>query len=228
MQLEAINSVEVYSAAQMTWSYSVPLNTSLAAPAVIGAGREVIVIGGLLSVNMPPSNAVLAFNSSFKRGGWITTGAMLTGRSAAAAAMDGPNVYVAGGYGAANATGVLASVETAVVTDGGIGKWNSVSSLSQARAGAAMTYFNGSLYCIGGVDEAGTALSSVERFDGRLGRCYVVSLLHPELFMEVSSVLGSNIVLRFQNLYQPLLHTRIGLFFGIAFRILHIHARRCV
>jgi N-acetylneuraminic acid mutarotase len=90
--------------------------------------------------------------------GWTELAPMLTARSDAAAAVVDNKIYVLGGFN----NGAL---QTAEYYDVESGQWSTTTLMPDRRAGAGVLNVGGILYVFGGVDENGTYLDTILKFD---------------------------------------------------------------
>jgi hypothetical protein len=145
------------------WQVTTSMNAQRQLLAAVLSGNNIYAIGG--GSNGPPLASVewATVNPDGSLGTWQTATSMTTPRCFHAATTTGGYIYALGG---GNCGGVYySSVERAKInTDGSLGSWGVVNSLSAPRWHLAAVQGRGYIYAIGGLDSIFfTALSSVER-----------------------------------------------------------------
>lgn len=110
--------------------------------------------GSLQEVDYAPINA----NGTL--GTWTNTSALTTARSMPGSVVYNGYLYAVGGAGGGSA---LSTVEYAPINgDGSVGTWKTTSSMTTTRQNHQAVVYNGYIYAIGGQNNSGTNLSSVE------------------------------------------------------------------
>jgi len=156
-------TVQIYDPVNRTWRQGAGAPWGGDAPAVAGAGRSLLVCGGLAAGKA----STLAASYNVDQNLWTSLAPLPAGCAGAAAASDGKRIFVVGGVpGAATAT--------VQVFDMGSKIW-SIADASAGQGGrnrfnAAATFLAGELYVFGGCTESGEVLSSVEAWMASSGR----------------------------------------------------------
>lgn len=126
------------------------------------AGNNIYALGGQMGYTTV-ERAVISSNSSL--GPWQNVTSMMTRRSSLGAATLGGYLYAVGGY-AGIPNGDLNTVErTRINTDGSLGPWGAMSSMTTTRYGHALIATREYLYSLGGEDGYGKASNTVERVE---------------------------------------------------------------
>jgi hypothetical protein len=141
------------------------MNTRRGYLAAVVVGNYIYAIGGQ---NNDPGSASLSsvewttINADGSLGPWQTTNSMVKRRCNLAAVAAGGYVYAIGG---STCQGIIyGSVERAKVnSDGSLGTWEIISSMSTPRQRLAATQGGRYIYAIGGSDDTFALLNSVER-----------------------------------------------------------------
>jgi N-acetylneuraminic acid mutarotase len=168
-------TVEKYDPAGDSWSACVSMPTArwyLMAAAVNG---KIYAFGGIAGIGNARTVLDVVEVYDPTKDSWTSLPAMPTGDSNAGVAAIGEKIYLVGGRLKAGSSSGLSTAKV-FVYDVVTGKWDTETSLNQARTGLEACAIGGNIFAIGGASE-GTSFSSIEVLGPEAGEWSLVECL---------------------------------------------------
>lgn len=159
-EAETLASVERYDPARDVWEQVAPLPQPVHHPAVVAAGGNLYVIGGMQGLSFTPVNKVHVYLP--ESGRWEERAPLLAPRGAAAAAVIDGLIYVAGGRR-------QEAVDDFAVYDPQADVWSELPRMPTARDHLGAGAIGGVFYAVGGRSRRGMT-DAVESYDPAAGR----------------------------------------------------------
>lgn len=156
----ALSLVERFDVRANAWSQSVPLEQPRSGCAAVSLGGQIYVVGGC-NAEGEDLNTVERLDE--RRGVWESQPPMQAGRDELAAVATEGRLYALGGSHLM--WPVRHVIDTVECLTPSSGVWEQLPILSRERCAAAAVTLRGRVFVLGGCDEDGTALDSVERYD---------------------------------------------------------------
>lgn len=159
-----IDEVQIYDALTNSWSAGTPMPSGGASMAGAVIDGKLYLATGRNPSNTGNVNTLRVYTPSASGGSWDDTKAPIpTAREFAAAGVVDGQLYVVGGKSGSTYLGTVEAYDPA------LNAWRTKASMATPRAQLTVAVVQKILYAFGGVNAAGTKLTTVEAFDPAAG-----------------------------------------------------------